>query len=253
MSSPPGIVGLCGPNGSGKSTTYEALVEAGSIPRLPWLNADEMLMRFQEQPLIPLSEFGLTNISARKFNLAAEAHSLRKTIAASGHSLSLVAFGEPAQLATDENATAYEAALAAAVIRDFLIESGVSYAFETVMSHPSKLDLFRKAKGSGYMTQMIFVCTDDVELNVRRVAQRVREGGHDVEEKKIRSRYSNALTLLPDAAQICDVVILIDTTGDTRKIVATKTNGTWAVNLPTPNWAKETVSAKAFFDAAPQR
>lgn len=74
---------------------------------------------------------------------------------------------------------------------------------------------------------MYFVCTSDPDLNVKRVANRVLEGGHDVPEDKIRERYERAIAVLPVAAAVCDIVTLIDTTDDTFRIVAVKEHSIW--------------------------
>jgi len=45
---------------------------------------------------------------------------------------------------------------------------------------------------------------------VSRVRGRVYEGGHDVPEDKIRSRYTKALKLLPKLINICDKILIYD-------------------------------------------
>ena len=241
MASQPIVIGLCGPNGAGKSTTYTALVAERIIPVLPWVNADELLVQLVTQGEVSLSEFGLRAVSARAFNSAVETHPLKASLVAQGRSLGLLAFGDPPTITTDAEATAYEAALATALIRGCLVAERVSFSFETVMSHPSKIALFSRAAAAGYQTQMIFVCTQDVELNVARVKQREREGLHGVPPDKIRSRYRRCLDLLPQAASHCDFVYLLDTTRDERELVATKTPEGWSVHTELPAWAEPTV------------
>ena len=63
----------------------------------------------------------------------------------------------------------------------------ISFSFETVMSHPSKIKELKKAKEKGYRIYLYFVCTDDAEINVNRVANRIEKGGHPVDVYKIRS------------------------------------------------------------------
>ncbi|MGJ1321071.1 hypothetical protein [Sphingobacterium faecium] len=45
-----------------------------------------------------------------------------------------------------ENTHSYEASLITSFIRYHLLEKGTSYSFETVMSHPSKLDEINEGK-----------------------------------------------------------------------------------------------------------
>ncbi len=73
------------------------------------------------------------------------------------------------------------------------IEEGESFVYETVLSHPSKLDIVRKAKENGYTVVSYFVCTKSPKINVERVAMRVEQGGHDVPKDKIISRYHRSV------------------------------------------------------------
>jgi predicted ABC-type ATPase len=47
--------------------------------------------------------------------------------------------------------------------RDSCLASGLNFSFETVMSHPSKVDFMIRADDAGYEVTMFFVCTSDPE------------------------------------------------------------------------------------------
>lgn len=97
-------------------------------------------------------------------------------------------------------------------LRQVYREEAVSFAFETVFSHPSGiLDLCR-LRASGYQVRLVFVCTEDAELNVARVAGRVRAGGHSVPPDKIRSRYTRCLQLLPRMVEEAHSAWVFDST-----------------------------------------
>ncbi|GHT77887.1 hypothetical protein FACS1894104_0230 [Actinomycetota bacterium] len=66
--------------------------------------------------------------------------------------------------------------------RDALLLKKVSFGFETVGSHKSKVELLIKAKKLGYNVILLFVATEDPEINIRRIKHRVSQGGHDVPE-----------------------------------------------------------------------
>jgi len=84
------------------------------------------------------------------------------------------------------------------------LSNGVPFAFETVMSHPSKIDLLRHAKENGYETRLLFITTQSPEINKGRVADRVAKGGHNVPEDKIEPRYDRSMALLPLALRYAD-------------------------------------------------
>lgn len=97
-------------------------------------------------------------------------------------------------------------------LRQAYREERVSFAFETVLSHPSTLIDMQKLRAAGYTVELVYVTTGDPEINVQRVAERVRTGGHHVEPDKVRSRYERALRLLPRAVEEADRASVFDST-----------------------------------------
>ena len=79
-----------------------------------------------------------------------------------------------------------------------------SLAFETVFSALDKVEYLRRAKGADFFIRLFFVCTDNPQINIARIAQRVKEGGHAVPTDKIISRYSKSI------AQCAAVISLVD-------------------------------------------
>jgi predicted ABC-type ATPase len=94
--------------------------------------------------------------------------------------------------------------------RDRCLADRLSFSFETVMSHPSKVNFMIRADDAGYDVTLYFVCTSDPEINVARVENRVRRGGHDVPHERIVSRYWRTLELLPHAALVARRTVLFD-------------------------------------------
>ena len=107
---------------------------------------------------------------------------------------------------------AYEASAIAASHRDECIRKGESFAFETVMSHPSKLALLEKAKNAGFEITLVFISTKDPGYNVARVRDRVAKGGHDVPYAKIINRYHRTHTYLPIAISLARRTYIFDNT-----------------------------------------
>lgn len=65
-----------------------------------------------------------------------------------------------------------------------------SFAFETTLSGRAYLRHIRQWQAAGYRVKMIFLRLDSVDEAIARVAQRVRQGGHDIPEATIRRRFS---------------------------------------------------------------
>ena len=113
-------------------------------------------------------------------------------------------------LKAEYSLTDIEAAQQAEAFREKLVEIKADFTFETVLSTERNLLLMQKAKEKGYEIHCIYVLTCGADINVARVRGRVCEGGHDVPEDKIRSRYIKALALLPQIIDICDRIIVFD-------------------------------------------
>lgn len=107
---------------------------------------------------------------------------------------------------------AYEASAIAASQRDECIRNGESFAFETVMSHPSKLALLEKARNAGFNITLVFISTKDPRYNVARVTDRVAKGGHNVPFDKIIARYYRSHAYLPIAASLAHRTYIFDNT-----------------------------------------
>jgi predicted ABC-type ATPase len=124
-------------------------------------------------------------------------------------------------------------------IRAECLETGESFSFETVMSHPSKVDVLREARIRGFRTVLFFIATESPTLNVARVRQRVSMGGHDVPEDRVRARYVRTLQLLPSAIEAADEVLLFDNSyGDPTIRPFFRRQGTVVtLSPPAPTWA----------------
>ena len=75
----------------------------------------------------------------------------------------------------------------------YLLEIGEDFAFETTLSTKSYVKLIERAKATGYEITLLFFWLNSVDLAVRRVKTRVKEGGHNIPEDVIRRRYKSGL------------------------------------------------------------
>ena len=136
-------------------------------------------------------------------------------------------FINPDQVAKDlqgefanQDARDMAAARAAVTMRAEAIENRLPFAFETVMSHPSRINEMLMLKEQEYKLFLTFITTDDPEKNVARVTMRYETGtttGHYVPPDKVRERYDRTLALLPRAAEIADAVYIYDNSAEFQK------------------------------------
>ena len=66
---------------------------------------------------------------------------------------------------------------------------------------------------------------DSPERNVERVKLRVRKGGHDVPEDRIRDRYRRSLEQMPWFLEQADRAWIFDNSGADPKLIGEKSDG----------------------------
>jgi len=134
----------------------------------------------------------------------------------------------------------YEASAVAAALRERLVKERESFCFETVFSHPSKVEFLGLAKALDYEIQLVIVHLENDVLNRARVRQRVSEGGHDVPPEKVVSRIPRTLAKLRVAVTLCDRVYALDNSRYDAPFlrVFTHVAGCTTVHVdPLPPWA----------------
>lgn len=143
-------------------------------------------------------------------------------------------------------AVGYQAAAIAEEIRTALLRLGTSFCYETVFSHPSKIDFVAEARAAGYQVILLYFHLETPELNQARVRQRVSEGGQDVPPYKIRSRIPRTMRNVATALPLVDEARLLDNSlrDEPYRQVAVLRKGAW-VRLadPLPEWARQLIAA----------
>ncbi|MDX1644898.1 MAG: hypothetical protein R3244_11130, partial [Thermoanaerobaculia bacterium] len=157
---------------------------------------------------IRLSDFGL-DITPQTLRDAISTSSWRKSARGRRALANLTIVRGPA-IAVRRHTARYEAAVVADVIREQLLEARVSFSFETVMSHHSKIEFMQRANEARYSCYLYYVCTEDPLINAERVKMREQEGGHGVPDEKIGSRYIRSLQLLPQAISLSYRAFIFD-------------------------------------------
>ena len=136
----------------------------------------------------------------------------------------------------------YEAASLVGRIRDEILTKGISFCFETVFSHESKIDFIAKAKSLGYQVILVYIHLDTLALNEARVHQRIWEGGHSVPTEKIRSRLPRTMKNVAVALQLVDEARLLENSYHDKPFqqIALIRKGRRIQTIdPLPSWAKE--------------
>jgi predicted ABC-type ATPase len=118
-----------------------------------------------------------------------------------------------------------------------LIRHQQSFLVETTLSGNTYLRMMREAKLAGYRTSLFFVGTADIEINLKRVAERVAEGGHDVPEEDQRRRYPRSMANMRKAFELADEAVLFDNSGRAHLRLALKDDAGLTIYQTLPSWA----------------
>lgn len=207
---------VAGPNGSGKTTLAARLASDYSVNFYTMLNADDVFAVVRQSnawfPPFPVTGDALAAYASH--TSYAESEKRRFT---SGE---ITVDDDCVRFHTPESVNSYTVALLVNFMQDEFINRGISFSQETVFSHPSKVAALAKAHAAGFRTYLYFISTDDPEINVGRVANRHVQGGHDVPDAKIRSRYARSLENAAAALPYLSRAFFFDNSGTEMKYLA---------------------------------
>ena len=200
---------FAGPNGSGKSTLKDALrTEILGY----YVNADEIEASLRSDKGFDFATQGLSPSENElqaffRSSTLLGLHGLLETAADLEFRNGALRFGSV-------EGNSYFAAVVADFVRRSLLSRGISFSFETVMSSRDKVSFLREAQRFGYRTYLYFVATEDPQINLSRVENRVRLGGHGVPANKVLERYERSLQLLPEAIRYSNRAYVFDNSGE---------------------------------------
>lgn len=212
---------FAGPNGSGKSTVKELIPD--SLLGM-YLNPDEIEKELHRTKAFDFNPSGINTTTQEIIDFFKEAVLIQQLGRQQDIQQLFVKDGR--LYFSSVTIDSYISSVLTDFLRRKLLEIHQSFTFETVMSSPDKVHLLRKARGNySYRTYLYYVATEDPAINIARVQNRVRMGGHDVLENKIVSRYYRSLDMLLDAIRSTDRAYVFDNSGKSRLWVAEITNG----------------------------
>lgn len=114
---------------------------------------------------------------------------------------------------------------------DYLLEGNESFSIETTLATRSYVKLVDRAHEKGFDVNLLFFWLDSPETAIRRVAQRVSEGGHNIPRDTIIRRYhlgiENFFKLFMDKV---DYWMLVDNVSSPRILVA-DSNGVYEESI----------------------
>jgi predicted ABC-type ATPase len=108
-----------------------------------------------------------------------------------------------------------------------LLEKGEDFTFETTLASRSFAPFLRKAKQAGYKIHLFFFWLNNPEAARRRVAERVKRGGHHIPDDVVERRYFRGIQNLKQLyAPLADYWAIYDNMELHPRLITQMTNGT---------------------------
>ncbi len=103
---------------------------------------------------------------------------------------------------------------------DRLSSERKDFAFETTLSGATYRSRLRKWKAAGYRIEIVFLKLSNVEVALKRIANRVAQGGHYVPESDVRRRFERGWRNFgSEYKELADSWAVYDNTGSTTKLI----------------------------------
>lgn len=116
---------------------------------------------------------------------------------------------------------AFEAGRIMLVRIESLLNSNISFAFETTLATKIYKSKLENAILNGYNIKLLFFWLPSVEMAINRVAIRVSEGGHNIPTDVIERRYSRGIeNLFKIYIPLCDEWAVFDNSDELPDLIA---------------------------------
>jgi predicted ABC-type ATPase len=110
---------------------------------------------------------------------------------------------------------------------------GVDFGFETTLSGKTYLKLFRDLKMKGYHIHLFFLWVNSIDIALKRIEKRVRNGGHSVPEPTVRRRFEKSLHNFFNFYQpIAESWAIFDNSQEIPQMIAFEESGTLEIIDP---------------------
>ena len=206
---------FAGPNGSGKST-LNTIISKELLG--VYINPDEIEKEIKQFDFLDLSNYGIVSNESEVLSFFDTHPLLQKDEICD--EIYLLKFSDNKIDFFNIIVNSYYASVCADFIRHQLLKAKISFTFETVMSSRDKVEFLKKAQDAGYRTYLYFIATKDSIINISRVQNRVKKGGHTVPKEKIASRYYRSLELLSEAVKYSNKAYVFDNSSQERLWIA---------------------------------
>lgn len=106
---------------------------------------------------------------------------------------------------------------------DYSVDKKSNYIIETVLANGEVVSNIQQASRNGYFVKLLYIYTDNPDINIRRIRERSKKGGLWVPEDYVVEMYYKSLKNLKSLINIIDIVEIYNNTIErvlpTKKVV----------------------------------
>ncbi|ETD67609.1 hypothetical protein V757_11120 [Pelistega indica] len=99
------------------------------------------------------------------------------------------------------------------------VKNKQSFIFETTLTSKQSLNLMKQVKENGFEVTLNYVYLDSIDLSKIRVAHRVQQGGHNIQEDVLERRYDKSISNLSKAMLLADNIYIFDNSLDSHALI----------------------------------
>jgi predicted ABC-type ATPase len=103
---------------------------------------------------------------------------------------------------------------------DRLVKSRLNFSFESTLSGLTYVNRLKRWKAAGYRIEIIYLRLPSVRLALRRVAVRVKQGGHNVPRRDVTRRFDRSWMNFQSVYRVlADVWTVYDNSQDSPRVL----------------------------------
>lgn len=120
-----------------------------------------------------------------------------------------------------------------------LVDAGTSFAFETTCSGRGHIRFLENCRAKGYRIHFVYLWLPSPEIAVRRVARRVSEGGHRIQEDVVVRRYYSGIRNMKNLyLPFADVAFIYENSDMESILIASRRANTRLTIHDSARWQK---------------
>ena len=116
------------------------------------------------------------------------------------------------------------------------LNHGVSFTQETTLSGHKTAKTAKLAHESGYFVRLYYVGLSSVEESIRRIANRVQKGGHNIPTPSVKRRFHSRFKDIAAVLPYCDVAMFYDNENGFKEVAEYRNGELTAKGEPIPTW-----------------